>query len=90
MQRRTFNNAQRVVLVVGAGVALYVVGLWLTGLGSHLPTGWVGYAPLGSGLAIGGLHPWVRLLIWIAVVATWVTFSVTVLRTSPPKGRDEG
>ena len=67
--------------MVGLGAALYVLGQWLTQLGSALPYGWVAYAPLSNQYGPDGLHPWVRLLIWLVLIAAWVALSLTLLRT---------
>jgi heme/copper-type cytochrome/quinol oxidase subunit 1 len=94
MQSRKFDRPQRVVVVVGMGLALYVFGLWAIALGAHLPTGWTGYAPLQSNQAVsfleGGLHPWVRLVIWLVLIAVWVGLSCEVLRDRPSKPEEPG
>ncbi len=74
------NRAQRVVLVIALGATLAVVGWWIT---SPSPfTGWTGYAPLTSGpLVTGGLHLWVRAVIWLALIGAWTATSLTLLRT---------
>ena len=45
--------------------------------------GWVGYAPLQNNafrLANVGLHPWVRLVIWLLLVVFWTLVSTWLLR----------
>jgi hypothetical protein len=79
VKNRSLNGAQRIVIVVGLGVALYALGEWLTALGSNLPYGWVAYAPVSGQFGPDGLHPWVRLLIWLALIALWVISSVRLL-----------
>ena len=77
------NLAQRVILVIGSGAALYIVGLWLTSLGTHFATGWVAYARLSDssfGPSLGGLHPWVRFAIWTFLTLTWFGASISLLR----------
>ncbi|NNN09321.1 MAG: hypothetical protein HKL85_09040 [Acidimicrobiaceae bacterium] len=89
MKRRRFNLAQRVVVVFGLGAVLYLIGGWATSINSF--SGWVGYAPLRQGSAafatttfIGGfLHPWVRFVIWLVLIALWVGVSLTLLRSLP-------
>jgi len=80
---------QRVVVVVGIGAALFFFGGWLTTRGQG-GSGWVAYAPLSdtinaSDLPGPGLRPWVRLLIWLALIATWVVVGVVLLRTRSPE-----
>jgi uncharacterized membrane protein YwaF len=75
------NRAQCTALVVGFGVALYVLGQWLTSLGSTLNYGWVAYAPLSKSLNPGGLHPWVRYVIWLVLIAIWTLASMALLRS---------
>jgi len=77
---RRLARGQRVVLVIALGVALGAVGSYLDAWGSS-PVGWVAYAPLGPATR-GGLHPWVRLLLWLALTAVWAACSLVVLR--PP------
>jgi hypothetical protein len=61
-------------------MALYEVGAYITTLGSG--TGWVGYAPLTSPQIplVGGLHPWIRLVVWLALVVIWVGTSLLLLK----------
>ncbi len=88
------NRAQRIVMVVGLGIACYFFGAWVTSRGTGWPgggTGWTGYAPLTNPYdtpnLIGGLHPWVRMVIWLVLVLVWVVASVLLLRSrTAPKG----
>jgi len=75
------------VLVVGLGTALCALGEWLSGLGSDLPNGWVAYAPLSHQFD-AGLHTWVRLVIWIALIALWVASSLWLLGAETPRRGD--
>jgi len=89
MKRVSLNPAQRVVIVVGAGVALYVFGAWAMTWGTRGFTGWTGYAPLSNTATstfLGtGLHPWVRLVIWLLLALVWVALSLVLLRNRPPE-----
>ena len=85
---RSFNVRQRVVVLVGLGAALFFFGGWLTTRGQG-GSGWVAYAPLShtidaSDLPGPGLHPWVRLLIWLALIAVWVMVGALLMRTRTP------
>jgi heme/copper-type cytochrome/quinol oxidase subunit 1 len=79
------NRAQRIVMVVGLGVALYFAGGWITTRGTGAQFGWVAYAPLSSTYNApdlhGGLHPWVRLVIWLVLIGVWVIASLLLLRS---------
>jgi heme/copper-type cytochrome/quinol oxidase subunit 1 len=89
MLKRTLNGRQRVVLVIGLGVALYFVGAWIMARGHSF--GWVAYAPL-SNTDIGpsvGLHPWVRLVVWLLLIVVWVVTSCVLFRSSSSTDRDE-
>jgi hypothetical protein len=90
MSPSRLNLSQRVVLVVGSGVAVYFLGAWITSLGSHLITGWTGYAPLSSAFVPyqGGLHPWVQLVIWLILVLVWTGSSLALLKSSTPRESD--
>jgi hypothetical protein len=80
------SKAQRVVVVIGLGLALSAVGSYLVSLGSGLPSGWTGYAPLQVQVVPGiGMAPWLRLIIWLALIALWALASIRVLR--PPPGQ---
>ncbi len=98
MAHRKFNFAQRLVVVLGLGAVLYLIGSWATSLDSFY--GWVGYAPLSTGSAtygsatsapfgmpslVSGLHPWVRLVIWLVLIAVWVGVSLVLLRSPSPE-----
>lgn len=92
MQRRQLNRSQRVILVIGLGFALSLFGDWVTALGSRANVGWVAYAPLSSSYnfpAFGGFHPWVRLVMWLVLIAVWTGLSVLLLRGSHPGPRDD-
>lgn len=81
MRPRDWNSRQRLVVVVGFGIALYFFGGWITTRDTF--SGWVAYAPLSSTVNVpgSGLHPWVRLLIWLALILVWIVTSVVLLRT---------
>jgi heme/copper-type cytochrome/quinol oxidase subunit 1 len=92
MPARTLNLAQRIVVVIGLGIGLDVFGQWLVSRGSGA-TGWVAYAPLSRAvyLPVGGLHPWVRMMVWLVLTAVWVLASVALLRSRPGgAGHKEG
>jgi hypothetical protein len=83
---RGLNLGQRIVLVIALAGALYFVGLFVTSLET---SGWVAYAPLSrvanapfSGDNLSGLHPWVRLVVWLGLTVIWATCSVMLLRSS--------
>jgi hypothetical protein len=78
------TKAQRVVVVVAFGLALGTVGSYLVSLGSGVAFGWYGYAPLTSQFyGLGrGLHPWLRLIIWLVLIGLWALGSLRVLRAS--------
>jgi Zn-dependent protease with chaperone function len=86
------NLGQRIVIVIGLAASLLIFGEWAMTWGTHSFTGWTGYAPLSGSIyapAVGGLHLWARMLIWLALIAIWVVASAAVLRTSrPPDRRD--
>lgn len=86
------NRGQRIVIVVGLGVALYFAGGWITTRGSGAQYGWVAYAPLSNTYNtpnLGGFHPWVRLVIWLVLIAVWVMASAFLLRSrSDPREED--
>ena len=76
---RRLGRAERIVLVVALGVALEAFGSFLGGVGSA--AGWVAYAPLSQATLIaGGLHPWVRLFIWLVLTIVWAVASIAILR----------
>jgi branched-subunit amino acid ABC-type transport system permease component len=77
-----FNRPQRIVVVTALGISLYVLGSWMVTWGSHLPYGSATFTNLSSPIEVGGLHPWVKVAIWIIAVAIWSGFSITLLRTS--------
>ncbi len=93
MQGRRLNRSQRVIGVIGLGLALYSFGTWVTAIGVHGLTGWIGYAPLQSvnaSLAAGGLHPWARLLIWLVLIGVWTGVSVVLLGERSSHDKDSG
>jgi hypothetical protein len=86
----SLNVHQRIIVLIGLGAGFYVFGSWLTTRGEG-GSGWVAYAPLSRAIDAAdlpgpGLHPWVRLLIWLALIAVWVLVGVALLR--PPSTED--
>lgn len=84
------NMRQRIVVVIGFGAGLYFVGSWITSRGRPA-TGWTSYAPLSASppnLGEPWLHPWVRLVIWLALVLFWVLGSVVLLRSPRPSNAE--
>ncbi|MHB2029350.1 MAG: hypothetical protein ACYCPT_11105 [Acidimicrobiales bacterium] len=83
MKVQQLNFSQRIVLVIALGAACYIVGVWVTSIGSHGLTGWVAYAPLtnSSQPEVGGLHAWVRDVLWLLVLVVWTGLSLALLRT---------
>ena len=94
MKRVSLNHSQRIVVVAGAGIALYFFGAWAMTWGTRGFTGWTGYAPLQNKNSLSfttstdylglGLHPWIRLVIWLILAAVWVGFSLVTLRSATP------
>lgn len=86
-------KAQRVVVVIAIGLALGTVGSYLVSLGSGIPFGWTGYAPLTAGpLPYGpgrGLHGWLRVIIWLVLIGAWAVASVRVLRAPREKAASD-
>lgn len=82
MEHCRLNRAQRVVAVVALGFALYFFGAWMTSLGSHLPYGSATFTYASTSNFVGGLYPWVRLTIWMLLIATWVGVSIPLFRNA--------
>jgi hypothetical protein len=80
------SKSQRVVVVIAFGLALGTLGSYLVNLGNGLASGWYAYSPLTSTqlFAPTGLHPWLRVIIWLALIGVWALGSIWVLR--PPSG----
>jgi hypothetical protein len=79
------SRSQRVVVVIALGLVLGTLGSYLVNLGNGLTSGWYAYSPLTSSLyAPTGLHPWLRLIIWLVLIGAWAAGSIRVLR--PPSG----
>jgi hypothetical protein len=80
------GKAQRVIVVVALGLALGVLGGYLTSLGGGPASGWYAYSPLTSAaFAPNGLPGWLRLIIWLALIGLWTAASLKVLRPRPEK-----
>jgi heme/copper-type cytochrome/quinol oxidase subunit 1 len=79
------SKAQRIVVVVALGMAFVAVGGYLVSLGGAPRFGWYAYAPLAGSLQgpRTGLPAWLRLIIWLGLIALWTLASVRVLRPSP-------
>ena len=77
--------AQRIILVIGLGLAFAVLGRYLVSLGRSGSFGWYAYAPLNSSTSSShfGLRPWIRLVIWVGLIAVWTGSSFFLLRRTP-------
>lgn len=82
------SKSQRVVVVVALGLALGVIGTYLVSLDNGIRFGWYAYSPLTATLQAPrtGLPAWLRLIIWLALIAVWALASIRVLR--PAAGQD--
>lgn len=82
MKKRQLSRAQRIVMIIGLGFAYDVLGQWMMTIGSRANFGWVAYAPLSNSETSigGGLHPWVRLVIWMVLIVLWTGTAVLLLR----------
>jgi hypothetical protein len=84
------NLAQRIVVVVGLGAALYVFGMWAMTWGSQVSRVWIATSPLSGAFAapdVSGLHLWARLLIWLALIGLWLGAALFVFRSTNDSGR---
>jgi hypothetical protein len=83
------STSQRVVVVIAFGLALGTLGSYLVNLGNGLASGWYAYSPLTSGslFAPTGLHPWLRVIIWLMLIGVWALGSIWVLRPAPEEAR---
>ena len=73
------------MVIIALGVALGFFGGWVTALGTAGSAfGWTGYAPMRVATfgPDSGLHPWVRLVIWLALTVVWAIASIVLLRSS--------
>ncbi len=74
------------MVVIALGVACGAAGAYLVSLGNTGSAGWYAYAP-GISESVyppqTGLHGWLRLIIWLALVGLWALVSIRVLRPSP-------
>jgi hypothetical protein len=93
------SKPQRIIVVIALGIAFDAVGTYVMNRGNPFAnSGWYGFAPLTPGISEfsggfyavpTGLHGWVRLLIWLALIALWALASIRVLRPAseqPPHG----
>jgi hypothetical protein len=95
MRFKSLNMAQRIIVVVAFGMAFGVAGSYLVNLGSPA-VNLVSPANLGSPAFSSdvvlrfpgtGLPAWLRVIIWLGLVAVWALISVGVLRESAEDGR---
>jgi hypothetical protein len=89
MLRRQLNGAQRVVVVVALGLALFFLGDWVTTLGTHLPYGSAEFTNINTPDIVGGFHPWVRFTIWMLLLAIWLGVSLALLVNRTTDSREQ-
>ena len=81
------NKAQKIVVVIATGIALAAIGVYLANRGSVRPGPGHSIALLPSRFAPRPRPPrWLRLIIWLALDATWALTATFVLRS--PRGSD--
>ena len=75
------SQPQKIVVVIALGMAFGAAGIYLVNLGNTAGFGWYGYAPLSQVVfpPRTGLHGWLRLIIWLALITLWTLASVQVL-----------
>jgi heme/copper-type cytochrome/quinol oxidase subunit 1 len=72
--------AQRIVIVVALGLALAVIGSFVSTLGEpQAQFGWFGYAPLTAPDSGADLSAWQQLLVWIGLIGVWAAASLKLL-----------
>jgi hypothetical protein len=91
-----WGTAQRIVVVIGLAVALLLLGRYLVQVGQPRNFGWFAYAPLNtaesgsysSTVAIShhGIRPWLRLLIWLGLVAVWTGAAFAIFHRRKANG----
>lgn len=79
------SRPQRVIAVIALGLALGAAGSYLMSLGGGIRSGWYAYSPLTAAPGTG-LPGWLRLIIWLILIAAWALASIRVLRPSPGQG----
>lgn len=78
------NRSQRVVLVVGWGLALYFSASYLAGrLASPGSAAWFNYAP-NNGVTYGGSASRSNLWLWLAAVTLWLVGALWLMRSPRP------
>ena|GEM_PF-1046930 len=83
VKRLHLTQAQRVVIVVALGALLFVIGTWLTALGTGRVFGWVAYSPppnSSRALAGLGMASWARVLIRAGLIVLWLVTALVLLR----------
>jgi hypothetical protein len=80
-----FNTAQRIVATIAWGLALLLVGGYVTSASPF--SGWTGYAPLSARAvysALGpsrfGLNALGDLFVWLGIVVVWLGGALLLLR----------
>jgi heme/copper-type cytochrome/quinol oxidase subunit 1 len=91
---RSWGLAQRIILVVALALAFAVLGRYLVslgGIGHHGNFGWYAYAPLNSSSPVpsGGTRPWLRVLVWLGLIAVWAMASARLLRAASKRRPQE-
>ena len=85
------NRFQQVVAVIGLGLALWYVGVFITSLGYPAPlVGWVAYAPLSHTANFPGadLTSAEQMLVWLGLTALWVGLSLLILKDRSARTSD--
>jgi hypothetical protein len=88
MLLRELNGAQRVVIIVALGIALFFLGDWVTTLGTHLPYGSAEFMNINTPDVVGGPHPWVRFTIWMLLLVIWLGASLALFVNRTIDSRD--
>lgn len=77
------STAQRIIVVVGLGVAFIALGNYLVSLNNPVAGGgFFGYSQSAPLVALGGagLAPWLQLLIWLGLILVWTAIAAVVMR----------
>jgi ABC-type branched-subunit amino acid transport system permease subunit len=81
MKHEQLTRAQRVVIILAIGFALYVLCGWVTSLGVHLPYGSGAYTNVSDNNVVGGMADWLRWTIRTLLLGTWAALATWLLNS---------
>jgi hypothetical protein len=89
MNPERLNGGQKTVIIIGTGIALFLIGQWSlhsVEFGSSIPRGQAFYSSMTAEPTPRlMLYSWVVFVFWLLITVVWMTLSLVLLQMNGPR-----